>query len=110
MQRRQIFTSIALALFCFAMCSSMTALASESYPSKPIKIVVPYVPGGPVDVMARIIGDSLGKSMKATVLIENRPGAGANIGSAFVAKSPADGYTLLLTPGSTLTINYALYF
>ena len=109
MQRRQIFTSIALALGCGAMGSSMTALASESYPSKPIKIVVPYVPGGPVDVMARIIGDSLGKSMKATVLIENRPGAGANIGSAFVAKSPADGYTLLLTPGSTLTINDALY-
>lgn len=79
------------------------------YPSKPIRIVVPFGPGGPVDVMARLLGEKMTQSMNVTVVIENRPGAGGNIGSAFVAKAPADGYTLLLATGSILTINEVLY-
>lgn len=85
------------------------AAQSPAYPSKPIRIVVPFAPGGPVDVMARLLGEQMTKSMNATVVVENRPGAGGNIGSAFVAKAPADGYTLLLATGSILTINEALY-
>lgn len=106
---RRKFTALA-ALTTLTAASHLPVLAqANDYPSKPIKIVVPYVPGGPVDVMARMVGDSLSRSMKATVLIENKPGAGSNIGTGYVAKSPADGYTLLLVPGSTLTINDALY-
>lgn len=90
--------------------SSATAQAqAEPYPSKPVRIVVPFVPGGPVDVMARMLSEQLSKSMKATVMVENRPGAGGNIGSSQVAKAPADGYTLLLTTGSILSINEFLY-
>lgn len=82
---------------------------AQPYPAKPIRIVVPFVPGGPVDVMARMLGEQLTQSMKATVVVENRPGAGGNLGSTAVAKAPADGYTLLLATGSILTINESLY-
>src|SRR5690606_39232992 len=105
-QRRQL-TRLALALGA-SLGFAAPALAQPAYPSKPIVIVVPFVPGGPVDVMARSLGDQLAKSMKATVIIENRAGAGGNIGSNFVAKAPADGHTLLMATGSILSINQFL--
>ncbi len=108
MLRRRFASMTALAL-----AGTMPGVASlaraEGYPSRPIRIIVPYVPGGPVDVIAWLVGDSIARSTKASVMVENRPGAGSNIGSAYVARAVADGHTLLLVPGSTLTINDALY-
>lgn len=108
MQRRQL-TRLALALGATLSLGAAPALAQPAYPSKPLTIVVPFVPGGPVDVMARTLGDALGKSLNVPVVIDNRAGAGGNIGSQYVAKAPADGYTLLMATGSILSINEALY-
>ncbi len=104
--RKRFFLN-AFTLASLALCAA-PALA-DSYPAKPIKIVVPFTAGGPVDVMARLVGDRMARSMQAVVVVENRPGAGGNIGSSAVAKSPADGYTLLLASSSVLTVNEVLY-
>lgn len=89
-----------------AMAASITY--AESYPSRPITIVVPYTAGGSVDAMARLLAHELAGRLGQPVLVENKAGAGSNIGSAFVAKAPADGYTLLLaSPGNA--INVSLY-
>jgi tripartite-type tricarboxylate transporter receptor subunit TctC len=70
--------------------------ATQSYPNKPITIVVPYPPGGPTDIVARLIGQKLGERVGQQVIIDNRPGAGGNVGAALVARAAPDGYTLLL--------------
>ncbi|MEJ7929328.1 tripartite tricarboxylate transporter substrate binding protein [Ramlibacter sp. AN1015] len=71
--------------------------AQEAYPSRPVKIVVPYAAGGPADLIARIVGERLSPRIGQTVVIENKPGAGGHTGAEQVAKGPADGYTLVLT-------------
>jgi tripartite-type tricarboxylate transporter receptor subunit TctC len=101
MQRRAL---IALSLAALPWA----ATAQADYPSRPIRIIVPFSPGGAVDGPMRAIAEQLGKRLKQQVLIENRPGAGATIGSELVAKSPADGYTLLLA-SQTNTISASLY-
>src|SRR5882672_9667781 len=83
-------------------------LRAQPYPSKPIRIVVPYAAGGSVDPMARLVADRLSKSLGQSVVVENRPGAGGNIGIEAVVRGPHDGYTLLATP-SAVAINPALY-
>ncbi len=83
--------------------------AAQGYPNKPIKIVVPFAPGGGSDSVARIISERLAKEWGQPVIIENRAGAGGSIGAEFVAKSPADGYTLLVTDASAVTINPYVY-
>ncbi|WP_026354880.1 Bug family tripartite tricarboxylate transporter substrate binding protein [Massilia niastensis] len=75
---------------------AFNAAASDAYPSKPIKWVVPFPPGGAMDAMARTLGEKLSASMKQPVVIENRPGAGGAIGSAIVAKSAPDGHTMMI--------------
>src|SRR5262245_51570621 len=72
------------------------ALAQAGYPTKPVRIIVPYSAGGPADIYARFVGDRLQKGMGQPFVIENRPGAGAIIGTDAVAKSAPDGYTLLM--------------
>jgi tripartite-type tricarboxylate transporter receptor subunit TctC len=86
-----------------------TGAMSANYPSKPIELVVPYTPGGFADTLARMMGDSMGKTLGQVVVVQNRPGANGNIASAFVARAPADGYTILLSTISTMTINPYLY-
>ena len=82
---------------------------SQTYPSQTIKIVVPFTPGGGVDVVARIIAPRLSESLGQPVIVENRPGAGASIGATYVAQAPRDGYTLLMGTGSTHGTNPNVY-
>jgi tripartite-type tricarboxylate transporter receptor subunit TctC len=104
---QRILTAAALAVITAA--ASAPSSARADYPDRPIRIIVPYTPGGTVDVLARMIGPKLTEAWGQPVVIENRPGAGGNIGADFVAKSPADGYTLFLSTNAPLTINVALY-
>ena len=82
---------------------------AQAWPSKPVKIVVPFAAGGATDVVARLLAQKLTESWGQTVVVENRAGAGGNIGADVVAKSPADGYTLLMTSGSIVTANPYIY-
>ena len=82
---------------------------AQSYPTRPVKIIVPFPAGGPLDVLGRAMADKLAASLKQPFIIENRVGAGGNTGSDAAAKSAPDGYTLLLVLSSTLTVNPALY-
>ena len=84
------------------------AFAQAQYPSKPIRLVVPFAPGGPVDTLARAMGPKLTEALGQTMIVDNRPGAGSVIGSDVVAKAPPDGYTLLVT-SSSIAINPAIY-
>ena len=96
-----------LAVFA-AVTWAATALAQD-FPNKPIKIVVPYAPGGTTDVLARFLGQRMSASIGQPVVIENRPGAGEAVGAGVVAKSPGDGYTLLLSTMTTQAINPTLF-
>ncbi len=82
--------------------------AADDYPSRTVKIIVPFGAGGPADVFTRAVAAELQKSMKQTFVMENRPGAGTTIGTDSVAKAPPDGYTLLILSG-TQTVNETLY-
>ena len=85
------------------------AAPTDAYPSKPIRVIVPYPAGGIADKVARDASDELGKRLSQTIVVENRPGAAGNIGFEWVARQPADGYTLLLAPASNLTVQPALF-
>jgi tripartite-type tricarboxylate transporter receptor subunit TctC len=86
-----------------------SSAAQADYPDRPIRIIVPYTPGGTIDVLARLIGPRLTSAWGQPVVIDNRPGAGGNIGADAVAKAPPDGYTLFLATNAPLTINVAAY-
>ncbi len=79
------------------------------WPNKPIRLVVPYAPGGTTDVVARVIAEYLGKRLGQNIIVDNKPGKGAMVGTAMVAKAPPDGYTLLMSVISGLTISPTLY-
>jgi tripartite-type tricarboxylate transporter receptor subunit TctC len=96
-----------IAMFCAAALLG-TAAWAQDYPTKPIRVIVPFSPGGAVDGPTRAIAQELGKRLKQQVIIENKPGAGATIGSELVAKSAPDGYTLLLA-SQTNAISASLY-
>ena len=97
------FTAIAVTL-----PWAVPAAAQERWPSKPVRMVVPFAPGGSTDVIARMVGQKLSVIWGQPVVIDNRTGAGGNVGADLVAKSAADGYTLLMASGS-ITINPQLY-
>src|SRR6267154_1488398 len=96
--------------FALAAFAALTGLArAEDYPSRSITMLVPLAPGGGVDFVARTIGQKLSERLGKPVLIENRPGGGTVVAAVALAKAPPDGYTLLLTPGATLSSNTAVY-
>ncbi len=101
---------ICRALLCLALVTMAPLVAAQStYPSRPIKLVVPYPPAALTDLLARAIAERLSAALKQPVVIENKPGAGTLVGAEFVAKQPADGYTLLMATSTTLGISPALY-
>jgi tripartite-type tricarboxylate transporter receptor subunit TctC len=85
------------------------AASAQQYPSKPIRFVVPYPAGGPLDTVARLLGQKVSESVKQPVIVDNKPGAGGNIGADAVAKSAPDGYTILMGAVATHAINPTLY-
>jgi len=91
-----------------ATCAATGVFAQAGYPTKPVKIIVPFSAGGPADIYARFVGDRLQKTLGEPFVIENRPGAGAIIGTDVVAKSAPDGYTLLMM-SNTHTVNESLF-
>lgn len=107
---RRFLQSLGLAaLAATAIGAPLAAQAAAAYPSKPIRLVVPYPAGGIADKIAREVAEDLGKRLKQSVVVENRIGAAGNIGFEWVARQPADGYTLLLAPASNLTVQHALF-
>jgi len=102
---RHVLTAASLAATCFIS----TAVAEQAYPSRPVTLVVPFTPGGATDTVARIAADGLSQRLGQTVIVVNKPGAGGAIGIGFVAKAPADGYTLALGSIGPMAINPSLY-
>ena len=87
------------------LLAAVTAAAQQAYPNRPIRLIVPYPPGGNVDITARIIGPVLGELVGQTIVVDNRSGAGGNVGAGMVAKAAPDGYTLLMGSSAPLAIN-----
>ncbi len=103
-------TSFAWALsLTLAACGAAAPVWAQSYPSKPIKFITNFPAGGPSDYLARTVGEAITTQYKQAVVAENKPGAGGNIGADFVAKSPADGYTVLFGIDTTFTVNPYIY-
>ncbi len=105
--RRGLF-AIAASLVASAIACA-AAQAEDAYPSKPIRMVIPFAAGGPTDIVGRIMGNRMGALLGQQFVVENRTGAGGNIGADVVSKSPAEGYTLLMATVSTHAINPGLY-
>jgi tripartite-type tricarboxylate transporter receptor subunit TctC len=101
---KQLFAAIAAGA---ALSAAGSAIAQE-FPSRPIRMIVPFAPGGGSDISARTMTDVLGQSLGTTIVVDNRPGAGSSLGADIASKSPADGYTLLLG-NISLAFNAALY-
>lgn len=91
-----------------ALASVFAAHAADVFPSKPINIIVPYAPGGALDTVTRVVAARMSEALKQSIIVDNRPGAATNIAMAYVARQPADGYTLL-TASPSLTVNGALF-
>ena len=107
---RLIFTSVAFAATFAGIGAAPDASWAQSYPSRPITMVVPFAAGGPVDVLARIMAERMKASLGQPVIIENVAGAAGSVGVGRVARAPADGYTLSIGPGSsTHVVNAAIY-
>lgn len=103
-----IVQRIRAGLLLFLAFAALTA-HSQVYPTKPVRLIVPFAPGGTTEVLARIIGQKLGEQLGQQVIIDNRPGASGSLGTTIAAKSSPDGYTLLLTSLSPIVINVNMY-
>ncbi|QQX85930.1 tripartite tricarboxylate transporter substrate binding protein [Cupriavidus necator] len=105
---KHLFSALAAGAFAFGATMPGIAGALE-FPAKPVRIIVPYPPGGTTDMVARLIGEQLATQWKQSVVVDNRPGAGGIVGTGTAAKSTADGYTLLMGSVGEFGINPALY-
>ena len=95
--------------FCAVALLLLPSVASAEYPDRPIRLIIPFAAGGATDILGRSVADFLGKEFKQPVVVENKPGANTSLAAEFVARSPADGYTLLISAASTLVLNPLLY-
>ena len=91
-----------------AVCIALAAHA-QTYPAKPVRIIVPFAPGGATDIVTRILAQKLTEAWGQQILVDNRAGAGGNVGGELAARAPADGYTLFMTSGSIVTANQYMY-
>ncbi|HQP67815.1 MAG TPA: tripartite tricarboxylate transporter substrate-binding protein, partial [Quisquiliibacterium sp.] len=98
--RRRVLKTLTLGGVAAAHAASPALVRAQAWPDRPISLVVPFPPGGTTDVLARVVGEQIGKRLGATVLVDNKPGANTIIGAQHVAKSKPDGYTLLIAAGS----------
>ncbi|NOV22581.1 tripartite tricarboxylate transporter substrate binding protein [Cupriavidus necator] len=105
---KRLFSALAAGTFAVGMTMSGIA-AAEDFPAKPVRIIVPYPPGGTTDMVARLVGERLAVQWKQSVVVDNRPGAGGIVGTGAAAKSTADGYTLLMGSVGEFGINPTLY-
>jgi tripartite-type tricarboxylate transporter receptor subunit TctC len=97
-------------VFCaLAVCCACAGVAAQDYPVKPLRFVAPNLPGGPTDILARLLGQKLSETLGQPVIVENRAGAGGNIGTEVAAKAPPDGYTLVTGNNATFGANVSLY-
>src|SRR5450830_159697 len=108
-RRFSLGTLAAAAAFGSALLATGPVSAQVAFPSKPITIIVPFSPGGTTDILARIVGQALNAELGQSVIIDNRAGAGGNIGGQLAARAPADGYTLFMGTVGTHAINASLY-
>ena len=108
MKHVNCFRRTAVAVLLIAVSGFALPVAAQSFPSKPVRFIVPYPPGGPLDEVARAVGQKLSPVWGQQVLVDNRSGAGGSIGADVVAKSPPDGYTMLLANSGPITINVSL--
>lgn len=97
------------ALLFFSALFADPAAQAQAYPAKPVRLIVPFAPGGTTDVLARLVAQRLAESMGQQFIIENKPGAGGNIGTEIAVKSPPDGYTLVMSFDGTMAINPNTY-
>jgi tripartite-type tricarboxylate transporter receptor subunit TctC len=110
LRHRSVVSRHAVAAVLLGACLAATgACAQSGYPAKPVRLIVPLAPGGPSDILARTMAQKMTEGLKQTVLVDNRTGAGGTIGTDVAAKSPPDGYTMLLIAAATYTINANLY-
>ena len=109
MTRTGFFAAIATAAIALATALPTDAQAPSAYPSRPVKLVIPFPPGGPLDIVGRAIAQKLTDAWGQSVVVDNRPGAGGNIGADLVAKAAPDGYTIVMGALSTHAVNPSLY-
>jgi tripartite-type tricarboxylate transporter receptor subunit TctC len=105
----RLLNVLSIASVAIAAVTAGNALAQRDYPAKPIRLIVPFAPGGPSDILARTVAQKLTEAMKQTVIVDNRATASGTVGTDIAAKSPPDGYTMILIGVSALTINAAMY-
>ena len=108
LRRKTLRAALAATALCATLAWSAVAPGQAAWPSKPVRVIVPFAPGGSTDVIGRLLAQKLAEMWGQSVVVENRTGAGGNIGADLVAKSPGDGYTLLFASGS-IAINPQLY-
>ena len=101
-------TFVRLTLAAFLTCTVQGAFAADSYPSRPVRFIVPFPPGGGNDIVGRIVATKLGEGLGQQVVVDNRGGAGGTIGTHITAQAPADGYTMLIN-NISLAVNHTLF-
>ncbi len=105
---RHLFKPFARTILALSLLGGASAALADGYPDRPVKWIVPFPPGGAMDSIARTLGESMGKQLNTSVIVENRAGAGGNIGAASVARAKPDGYTILIVANG-MAVNPALY-